>query len=367
MEFLEKGLCLEEALGGFDFGGRVAGALRYGQGHINHTFAVYTQQQDDSAKRFILQKINTQAFRKPDELMENIIGVTTHLRKAIEKEGGDPARETLTVLYAKDGSPCFRSSDGGWWRCYTFIEGAISYQKADTPELFAASAAAFGGFMRRMEDYPAKSLHETIPKFHDTRQRFKNLVAAIEADSHGRKKDCLKEIEFALAREKDAPVLMDLLEAGELPLRVTHNDTKLNNVLIDPETGKGVCVIDLDTVMPGLFANDFGDAIRFGASTAAEDETNLELVQFSLPLYKVYTESTIAAAGSALTAKEKEMLPWGAKLMTYECGMRFLTDYLEGDVYFHTAREQHNLERCRTQFKLVAEMEAKWNEMTAVI
>lgn len=366
MEFLEQGICLEEALSGFDFGGKVAGALRYGSGHINDTFAVYTQQADDSAKRFILQRINTNVFKDPIGLMQNIDGVTQYLRKQIEANGGDPDRETLTVLPAINGTPIYTTKDGGCWRCYLFVENTICYQVAETPELFNASGKAFGNFARLLENYPADTLHETIAHFHDTRVRYHNFVLALEADKLGRAKDCQKEIDFALAHKEDCAVLMDQLEAGELPLRVTHNDTKLNNILMDPITNQGVCIIDLDTVMPGLLLNDFGDSIRFGANHSAEDEKDLSKVNFSLPLYETYTQGYLETAGSAMTVNEKELLPWGAKLMTLECGLRFLTDYLEGDVYFKTHREGQNLDRCRTQFKLVADMEENWDEMQAI-
>lgn len=367
MSFLEKGIGLEDALQAFDFGGQVAGALRFGEGHINDTFAAYTQQQDTTCKRFILQRINTRIFTDPAGLMENIVGVTSYLRKEIEESGGDPDRETLTVLATKEGKEYYTSPENHVWRAYLFVEDAVCYQTAESPELFAASARAFGNFTRLLEGYPAHTLHETIAKFHDTRVRFQNFKKALEADSQGRAKDCPAEIDFVLAREKDCAVLMDLLDAGQLPLRVTHNDTKLNNVLMDPVKVEGVCVIDLDTVMPGLSLHDFGDSIRFGASTAAEDEPDLSKVSFSLPLYETYTAAYLEVAGGAMTDKEKEMMPWGAKLMTLECGMRFLTDYLEGDHYFRTHREGHNLDRCRTQLKLVADMEQCWSQMEAVV
>lgn len=366
MNLLEQGLHLEEALMAYDFGGQVAGALRYGEGHINDSFAVYTQQPDGSAKRFLLQRINTHVFTQPDKLMENIIGVTRHLRKKIVANGGDPDRETLTVLPTLEGAPFFTDSGGGAWRAYLFIEGAISFQTA-TAELFHESARSYGRFVLLLEDYPAQTLHETIAQFHNTRQRFANFTAALGQDAMGRAASCKKEIDFLLAREKDTGVLMDLLEAGKLPLRVTHNDTKLNNILMAPYTLKGVCIVDLDTVMPGTALNDFGDSIRFGASTAAEDETDLDKVHFSLPLFETYTKGYLDVAGPVLTQTEKEMLAWGARLLTLECGMRFLTDYLEGDTYFRIHREGHNLDRARTQIKLVQEMEEQWQEMNAAV
>ena len=240
-------------------------------------------------------------------------------------------------------------------------------QQVQTPEQFYQSAWTFGNFQRLLADYPAHTLHETIPQFHDTRDRYKKFEKAVEANVCGRAAEVQAEICFVREHQADCAVLMDLLESGKLPLRVTHNDTKLNNVLLDKKTGCGLCVIDLDTVMPGLSLNDFGDSIRFGANHSAEDEPDLSLVNFDLELFEIYTKGFLGAAGDALTAREKEMLPWGAKLMTLECGMRFLTDYLEGDHYFKTHRPGQNLDRCRTQFKLVRDMEAHWPEMAAIV
>lgn len=360
-------ITLQEVLDAFRFGGQVAGALRYGQGHINDTFCVYVQQEEGGAKRSILQRINTDTFRDPAGLMENIVGVTDYLRRIIQEKGGDPERETITVVRTKNGENLFTDSTGGVWRAYRFVEDTVCLQQVQTPEQFYQSAWAFGNFQRLLADYPAHTLHETIPKFHDTRDRYKKFEKALEADVCGRAVEVQAEIRFVREHQADCAVLMDLLESGKLPLRVTHNDTKLNNVLLDKKTGCGLCVIDLDTVMPGLSLNDFGDSIRFGANHSAEDEPDLSLVNFDLELFEIYTKGFLGAAGDALTAREKEMLPWGAKLMTLECGMRFLTDYLEGDHYFKTHRPGQNLDRCRTQFKLVRDMEAHWSEMAAIV
>ena len=357
---------LSQALTGFDFGGEIVGAVRYGKGHINDTFCVYTQNEEGDCVRYILQRINTNTFTDPDGLMENIVGVTDYLRSIIEKNGGDAARETMTVLRTKEGKNFYRDSEGGCWRVYPFIEGTVCLQSVEKPEQFYESAKAFGHFQRLLSGYDASTLHETIVKFHDTRNRFANFKKALDADACGRAKDVQTEIDFVLAREKDCAVLMDLLEAGKLPLRVTHNDTKLNNILMDKATGTGICVIDLDTVMPGLALNDYGDSIRFGANHSAEDEKDLSKVNFDIELYEIYTKGFMEAAGDALTPAEKEYLPWGAKLMTLECGIRFLTDYLEGDHYFRVHREGQNLDRCRTQFKLVSDMENCWEQMKAI-
>lgn len=367
MEIQETGIDLQTALQAFDFGGTVTSALRYGAGHINDTFAVCVQQDDDTEQRYILQRINQTVFRDVEGLMQNILGVTEHLRAKIAAGGGDAKRETLTVLCTKQGKPYYLSPEGQAWRCYLFIENAICYQAADTLDIFKESARAFGNFTCLLEDYPAKTLTETIPYFHDTRKRFANLQKAVEENAAGRLEACRAEVEFALARKADCATLMDLLDAGELPLRVTHNDTKLNNVMIDEATGKGLCVIDLDTVMPGLSLHDYGDSIRFGASTGAEDEPDLSKVHFSIQLFTTYTEGYLETAGAAMTPLEKKLMPWGARLMTLECGMRFLTDFLQGDTYFRTSRENHNLERCRTQFQLVREMEESWQEMNEIV
>ena len=358
---------LQEALEAFDFGGQVVGAVRYGSGHINDTFCVHTQPGEDPCRRFILQRINTAAFHHPDQVMANIVGVTSYLGRQIAAAGGDPERETMSVYATRDGKSFYTDSEGGAWRAYPFVEGTVCLQSAETPELFAASALAFGNFQRMLKDYPADTLYETIPHFHDTEDRLAKLKAAVAADPMGRVKEVGPELDFVTAREADCSVALQALREGKLPLRVTHNDTKLNNVLIDRASGKGICVIDLDTVMPGLSINDFGDSIRFGANHSAEDEQDLSKVNFDLSLYEVYTKAFLEGAGGALTSAELDYLPWGAKLMTLECGIRFLTDYLEGDHYFRIHRPGQNLDRCRTQFKLVADMEACWEQMKAVV
>ncbi|MEG1104463.1 MAG: aminoglycoside phosphotransferase family protein [Oscillospiraceae bacterium] len=365
MQVAEK--LLPEALTGFDFGGIVVGAVRYGEGHINDTFCAYIQQPNGDAARYILQRINTNVFKNPDELMQNIVGVTDYLRDLVVKNGGDAARETMTVLRDKKGENFFTDSDGGAWRVYPFVEETICLQKAETPELFYASAKAFGNFQHLLKNYPASTLHETIEKFHHTKNRFDNFKKALDKDALNRAKDAKPEIDFVLAHEADCSKCLDLLASGELPLRVTHNDTKLNNVLIDKKSSEGICVIDLDTVMPGLALNDFGDSIRFGANHSAEDEQDLGKVNFDISLYDIYTKGFLEGCRGALTDKELEYLPWGAKLMTLECGIRFLTDYLEGDTYFKTHRDGQNLDRCRTQFKLVSDMEKCFDEMGAII
>ena len=273
----------------------------------------------------------------------------------------------MSVWATRTGESCYTDSEGSTWRCYPFIEGTVCLQNAETPELFAASGMAFGRFQRMLDGYPADTLYETIPRFHDTEDRLAKLLAAVEADSMGRVKDVQPEIGFVLERRADCSVAMQALRDGVLPLRVTHNDTKLNNVLIDRKSGEGICVIDLDTVMPGLSINDFGYSIRFGANDNEEDEPDQSRVHFNLGLFDVYARAFLEGAGGALTGAELDYLPWGAKLMTLECGIRFLTDYLEGDHYFRIQRPQQNLDRARTQFTLVRNMEEQWEAMRAVI
>ena len=357
---------LNEVIAAYDFPETLLGAVRYGSGHINDTFCLVCQPQEGKAIRFILQGLSVAAFPRQDELMENFIGVTSHLRKKIEAAGGDVMRETLNLVPTRDGKPYYTDSTGKVWRLTNYVEGTVCLQKA-TPELFEASARAFGRFQWLLADYPAETLHEPIVNFHNTEDRFAKFLAALQADKLGRAKEVEAEIRFAMDRKADCSVAVNALREGKLPLRVTHNDTKLNNVLIDENTQEGVCVIDLDTTMPGLSIYDFGDSIRFGANHSAEDEKDLSKVNFDLELYKRYTRGFLEGAKGGLLPAELEYLPWGAKLMTLECGIRFLTDYLDGDNYFHIRYPEQNLDRCRTQFKLVADMEDKWEEMNAVV
>ena len=353
---------LRRAAAAFDFGCPIGGDIdRYGAGHINDTFAVRAA---DGSRRWILQRINTDTFTDPAGLMENVCGVTSYLRRQILARGGDPERETLYEVPPRAGGSYYGDGEGGAWRAYLFVEGTVCLQKVESEGDFYTVAETFGHFQKQLADYPAATLHETIARFHDTPNRYANFEKALAADVCGRARDVAAEVAFIRAREADCHVLVDQLAAGVLPLRVTHNDTKLNNVLIDAATGRGICVIDLDTVMPGLSAYDFGDSIRFGANDCAEDEPDQTKVHFSLPLYEVFTRGYLSAAGDAMGEADRRSLPWGARLMTLECGIRFLTDYLEGDHYFHTTRPGQNLDRARTQFTLVAGMERAFDEMT---
>ena len=357
---------LREVLGAYDFPATLIGAVRYGQGHINDTFCVVCQPQEGDAVRFILQGLSTAAFPHPEELMENFIGITTYLRDKVIAAGGDPLRETLSLVKTKDGKDFYTDTNGKVWRLTPFIENTDCFQSA-TPELFEASARSFGRFQYMLQGYPAETLHETIVNFHNTEDRFAKFEAALAADKLDRAKDIADEIQFVMDRKADCSVALQALRDGKLPLRVTHNDTKLNNILIDRDTHEGICVIDLDTTMPGLSINDFGDSIRFGANHAKEDEKDLSKVNFDIELYEVYARGFLEGAQGSLTKAELEYLPWGARLMTLECGIRFLTDYLDGDHYFRIHRPEHNLDRCRTQFKLVRDMEKQFEAMAAVI
>ena len=333
----------------------------YGNGHINETYVV------GKSKRYIIQKINTNVFRDPEAVMNNIMLVTEHVRRSVAAEGGNPDTATLTVIPALDGKSYYRASNGDYYRAYLFIEDAVCYDQVECADQLYHAARAFGRFQKRLADFPADQLIEVIPNFHNTRDRFRQLREAIEADKAGRLASVMPEVEFALAREKECGIVLDAIADGTVPLRVTHNDTKLNNVMLDAKTGEGVCVIDLDTVMPGSLLYDFGDALRFGASSGAEDETDLSKIFFRLDYFEAFVRGFIEELGSTLTPREIELLPFSCRLLTYECGIRFLTDYLNGDTYFRIHREHHNLDRCRTQFRLVADMEAKDAEMNAIV
>lgn len=357
---------LREVLGAYSFPETLLGAVRYGQGHINDTYCVLCQPREGDCVRYILQGLSSAAFPHPEELMENFVGITSYLREKIVASGGDPMRETLSVVKTKDGDDFYTDTNGKVWRLMPYIENTDCFQSA-TPELFEASARTFGRFQRLLQGYPAETLHETIPNFHNTEDRFAKFQASVAADKLGRAKDVQPEIQFVLERQADCSVALNALRAGKLTLRVTHNDTKLNNILIDRDTHEGICVIDLDTTMPGLSINDFGDSIRFGANHSAEDEKDLSKVNFDLELYEAYTRGFLEGAGGTLTEAELEYLPWGARLMTLECGIRFLTDYLDGDNYFHIRYPEQNLDRCRTQFKLVRDMEENFDQMNRIV
>lgn len=331
----------------------------YGDGHINHTYLT-------TSKQYILQRINTKIFTNPHELMENIYKVTEHLRGKILAAGGNPDRETLTIIPTITGDKYYRAEDGECYRVYKFISDSVCYSLA-TPEILYNAAKSFGKFQNMLNDFPAEQLFETIPNFHNTRERFSQLLTAIKENRSGRLKFVEDEVNYALSQEYMVDEITNAINDKSVPLRVTHNDTKTNNVLFDKETGNGLCVIDLDTVMPGSLLYDYGDALRFGGATAAEDEKNLNLVWFDMTSYRQFTKGYLEEMLPVMTKKEIELLPLSVRMMTYECGIRFLADYLNGDTYFKTSREEHNLDRARTQFKLCRDMEKKDEEMTSVV
>lgn len=333
----------------------------YGSGHINSTWLAVHKSADGVECQNLLQKINNYVFKKPCELMENVVGVTKFLADKVEEDG------TLTVIPTLSGKNYLHDEFGNYWRVYKFIDNATAYDKIENENDFYTCGLAFGEFQQLLAEYPAEKLHETIVNFHNTPSRFADFKKALAEDKMGRAKDVQAEIDFVLARECKADAITSKLESGEIPYRVTHNDTKLNNILIDDATGKAKCVIDLDTIMPGAAAYDFGDSIRFGASTGAEDETDLSKISVDTHLFEVFAKGYLSTANKFLTPAEKDSLVTGAYLMTLECGVRFLADYLNGDVYFKIHRENHNLDRCRTQFKLVADMEEKEAELRAIV
>lgn len=328
----------------------------FGHGHINCTFHIAT----DTGADYVLQKINTYVFKDPVALMDNISKVTAYLHARVD----DP-RQALHFIPARDGLYYFRDETGEYWRMYDFI-GGFCLDMPESDEDFYQSALAFGRFQHLLSNFPAETLAETIPEFHNTVDRYRQFRESLAADPCGRAASVQEEIAFLLDCEEEACHLQKMRESGDLPLRVTHNDTKMNNVLLDRETRKSLCVLDLDTVMPGLSVHDFGDSIRFGAATAAEDEPDADRMHLDLHLFEVYTRGFLEAA-TTLTPQEVELLPLGALNMTVEVAVRFLKDYLDGDLYFKTAYPTHNLVRARTQIRLAADMRAHYGEMCRIV
>lgn len=351
----------------FKFKGDLVDCEVFGSGHINVTYLA-TYLVDGITKQYIIQKVNTNVFKDIDSLMDNVFAVTSYLRNIIRENGGDSSRETLHFIKTYDDKKYYKDSDGSCYRAYRFVDRSISHDSVDSAEVFKKSGIAFGRFQKYLSDFPAETLNETIPNFHNTIWRYENeFIPALEKNASGRADTCQEEIEFVKARKADCSRLVDLINSGDLPLRVTHNDTKLNNVMFDEDTDDAICVIDLDTVMPGLALYDFGDSIRFGANTCAEDEKDTDKVAIDLDYFKAYAEGFLSEAGGSFNQCEIDNLAFSAKLMTFECGMRFLTDYINGDTYFRTAYPEHNLVRARCQFALVADMERKMEEMEKII
>ncbi len=349
----------------FSIPGKAVSAESYGSGHINDTYAVGVDQAGRYV-RYIFQRINHEVFRDPVALMSNIERVTRYLAARFRNDP-DASRRTLTVLPAKTGEPVVVDHEGLFWRAYLFIEGARTYDAIESEKQAEEAARAFGLFQGALVDLPGPALHESIPGFHDTPSRFARLVEAVLEDRAGRAADVAAEIEFFQRREDDAFRLANMQRDGCLPLRITHNDTKLNNVMLDDRTGRGVCVIDLDTVMPGLTLHDFGDMVRTATSPSREDERDLSKVRMDMNMFTALVRGYLDAALPFLTRDEIGQLAFAGKLITMETGMRFLTDYLNGDVYFKTSRPGQNLDRCRTQCELVTSIEHQMGEMQAVV
>lgn len=356
---------LEKISGYFEIVGDYVSAAPYGSGHINDTFAVVFDQGGVNI-RYIIQRINHSIFKNPPALMENIQRVTEHIHGKI-KNNPHAVRHSLTLVKTFDGNVFHKDEEGNYWRVYIFIENAKSYDVIENEGHAFQAALAFGEFQKELVDLPGKRLHETIPDFHNTPQRFKNFEKALNEDVHNRAKSAKKEINFALKRKEMSKTLLSMNAEGKIPERITHNDTKLNNVLLNANTGEGICVIDLDTVMPGLALYDFGDLVRTSTSPAAEDEKDLSKVKMQMHMFKALVKGYLLSSKDFLTKTEIEYLPFSGKLITLEVGLRFLTDHLAGDIYFKTHRKEHNLDRCRTQFKLVESIEEQEEAMGKMV
>lgn len=336
-------------------------------GHINETFAATY---DDGGRPFrvVHQTINTHVFREPVGLMSNVVRVTEHLRRKLEAQGVDQLeRRALRVIPARDGSAFHVDEAGRYWRTFVFVDRVRSYDAVETPRQAYQAGSAFGQFQSLLSDLPAGELATTIPDFHHTPKRFQRLLQAVEADEFRRAGLARREIDFALEMKPLVAALVDAEARGDVPLRVTHNDTKFNNVMLDEQTGEAMCVVDLDTVMPGLVLYDFGDMVRTTTSRTAEDEQFLERVELELPMFEALVRGYLQATAGFMTAAERRLLVLSGKLITFTIGIRFLTDYLEGDQYFRIHREQHNLDRCRKQFKLIQSMNEREEEMQRMV
>ena len=353
---MNNALCVEPAIRHFRITGSPVSCAEFGSGHINLTYKVNC----DDGSAYILQRINQYVFTDPKAVMENVGAVTEYLRTRVSNPS-----EILHFVPSDTGTYYYVDEAGEYWRCSEFADG-LCLDLPESDKDFYESAIAFGRFQEMLRDFPAETLHETIPLFHNTANRYRLFRKALQEDRVGRAASVQPEIDFLLQRQEEGATICRLLDAGEIPLRVTHNDTKLNNVLLDCKTRKALCVLDLDTVMPGSSLYDYGDSIRFGAATAPEDEKDLSKMGINLHLFRVYTAGYLAACKS-LTPKERELLPLGAKTLTLELAVRFLTDYLDGDRYFKTAYPEHNLVRARAQMKLVADMEEKWEDMQKIV
>lgn len=358
---------LNEIAEAFQCPGIYLGEEPYGSGHINDTFKVFYNDGGQEV-HYIRQRVNSYVFKDVPALMQNIGQVTRHCRNKLEAAGMDDLhRRVLTLVpTTKDGADYYQDSEGEFWRTYLFVEGAVGIDVIENTQQAYEAAKAFGEFQYQLADLPGR-LHETIPGFHNTRSRFDVLLKAIEDDKFNRSASVKKEIEFAMSREKLVDTVLQLMASGELPERVTHNDTKLNNVLIDTITGKASCVIDLDTVMPGSVLYDFGDMVRSSTTTVPEDEADLSKINMNIDYFEALVNGYLESASGFLVPKERELLSIAGPLITFETGLRFLTDYLSGDVYFKTKREGQNIDRCRKQFKMVQSMEQQRDAMQSMV
>ena len=350
----------------FDFPGELIECLEIKTGHINRTYRLRFDQSGNAAD-YVLQRINNYVFRKPWEVMENVQLVTEHIRAAMRARGIDPENRVLKLVSVKTGGAMVEDGENGFWRAYEFIRHAVTIDRIENPGQFRQIGAAFGQFQGLLSDFPIERLHDTIPHFHDTRKRVGDFERSVALDVANRAAGVQADIAFIRSRAEAMCRIIDMINAGEIPLRVTHNDTKINNVMLDVDIGEALCVIDLDTVMPGSALYDFGDAIRYGASTAREDETDLDRVLLDMDLFAAFSEGFIANTAAQLTDVELKSLPLGALVMTYENALRFLADYLDGDTYYKIDYPVHNLDRARCQCKLLTDMEAKQDRMYTVV
>ncbi|MBR3503034.1 MAG: aminoglycoside phosphotransferase family protein [Clostridia bacterium] len=351
----------------FRFEGAFETASEIGAGNINATYHITCRLPDGGKKEYLLQRINTYVFKDPVGVMRNIDLVTRHIERAYRAQGVDPARRVLRVIPTREGGLFHRTDTDDYWRAYNFVTGATAFDRIESPAAFREAARGFGEFQRLLTDFPAAGLAETIPGFHHTARRFETFEASVRADRAGRVKDLAEELAFLRERKDMMCEIVKALEAGRLPVRVTHNDTKINNVMIDDETGRAICVIDLDTVMPGSALYDFGDAIRSGAATVIEDDPDFDKVAVDLTLFEAFTDGFLSEVKGILTPEEIERLPLSAKVITCEQAMRFLTDYIDGDLYYKIRTPDHNLVRARNQMALVRDMERRFGEMQAIV
>ncbi|MBE6549562.1 MAG: aminoglycoside phosphotransferase family protein [Ruminococcaceae bacterium] len=347
----------------FDINCKAVSAIPFGNGHINSTFIVTLE----NGELYVAQNINTYVFKDPEQLMDNVFGVTNFVAESLKKCGEDVSRGTLHFIKTKEGKKFYVDPDGNAWRMYRYVDKATAYDSAEKEGLLFEAAYTFGKFQRQLGDYPAETLYETIPDFHNTVARYKAFEDAVALDAAGRAELVSEDIAVLRKYADRASVITSALDSGTIPIRVTHNDTKLNNVLIDDASGKGVCVIDLDTVMPGSLLYDFGDSIRFAANNGTEDDKDLSNVWLNLDLFKEFADGFLLGIGEAITEAEKELLPVSVFVLTYELALRFMTDYLNGDVYFKTKYPEHNIFRTRVQIRLMQDIDKKLDEMKHII